>query len=152
MSEEKKTGIPFSLVNKKTLVSTNVYTRLDSNGLWVSLTEAEFKDISDEYKSDYEKHSLKFIRPWWNLSVWVDDLGSTFNDLGMRVNDPVRNLESTVRYYLKETSMFDLEFEKDTKGFNRISDECWSNLTSEEGIPPQIMTCIYRAYRELSIL
>jgi len=94
---------------------------------------------------------LGFRRPSWSLATWVEELSSTRNELGLKVVDQTRSAEATIRYYLKEmTTEEELAFEKDRNGFDRLSEECWKRLTGEDGLAPQIVVAIYRAYRELT--
>lgn len=149
--QEKIKGLLYA--NKKQLARTTIHVRQGEHDYWVAKTPEEYGAIEDPDKAGlYTEEKIAFRRPSWTLATWVDELSSYRTDLGMKATDPTRAAENTLKYYLKETSLAELEFEKDAAGHERISDKCWQFLTGEDGLAPSVLSAVYRAYREMTEL
>jgi len=83
---EEKTA-PFAFSNKKGTLELSLYLRLNEKGIWDAFTEGEYLFLDEEDKEGLEHHAVEFVRPWWRLSVQVDDLSSDINDIGMKITN-----------------------------------------------------------------
>ena len=151
MSEEKVE------VLEKVKERKNIYSNADKNlkrEIYLKINEEsgmwEDAEKSEKGKEGVKTEELEFIKPWWTLSVKVDSFSTKLNELGLRMQDPTIAVEMTIRYYLKKCSFYELKFEKDDEGFERISDDQWEEMSGRDGIPPEVILAMFRTYREVS--
>jgi len=136
-------------INKSSSTKKNIYLKLNESDLWEVVDKEDKEDKDGE---GIKTEELEFTKVWWKLSVRVDSFSTKLNELGLRVQDPTLMVEMTIRYYLKKCSFYDLEFEKDEEGFERISESCWEEMVGKDGLSPEIILGIFKTYREISEL
>lgn len=146
-SPKKKKKMSSVYANKRGTFPVKVWVKMNEEyGVWEARTSQEKADDAE----GYEEHTIEFARPSWALGSWLEEISTSFNELGLKLNDQTRIAENTLKYLMKKNDMFELRFDRDSRGFQHISDKCWDEMTGDDGLAPTILAAIYRAYTEIS--